>query len=54
MQLKDAQIKDMQVTMPDTFEDKQSYIRKLQELIESEANIERLNTEVIAESNVEF
>ena len=40
--------------MPMQFENKREYIATLQELLETEAEIERLNTEVIAEKNVAF
>ena len=40
--------------MLDTYDNKDDYIRKLQELIDMEAEIDRLNTEVIAESGVSF
>lgn len=40
--------------MPDTYETKEEYIKKLKELIDAESEIDRLNTEVIAEKDVVF
>ena len=40
--------------MPTIFDDKRDYVEKLQELIETEAQINRLSIESIAEKDVEF
>ena len=49
MRQKEAQLKGLQVTMHETYDSKEDYITKLKELIDTEAEIDRLNTEVIAE-----
>ena len=49
MRQKEAQMKGLQVTMHETYDSKEDYITKLKELIDTEAEIDRLNTEVIAE-----
>ena len=54
MKLKENLIRELQVTMPVRFDNKRDYIAKLQELLETESEIERLNTEVIAEQGVAF
>ena len=54
MRNKEQHIRDMQVAIPIVFDSKQDYIRKLLELIETEAEIDRLNTEVVAEAGVSF
>ena len=48
------QIKNLQVTMPVTFDTKEEYILKLKELIDAETAIDQLRTEVIAEKDIEF
>ena len=40
--------------MADTYASKEEYIVKLKEIIDAESKIDRLNTEVIAESNIEY
>jgi len=40
--------------MPLTFETKEFYLFKLEEFLEKESEIERLNLETIAESNVAY
>ena len=54
MSQKESKIKDLKVTMPTIFDDKRDYVEKLQELIETEAQINRLSIESIAEKDVEF
>ena len=40
--------------MPLTFSSKKVYLEKLEELLDGEAEIERLSTETVAEEGVEF
>ena len=54
MRQTEQHIKGLQVTMPDTYDTKEEYVEKLKELIDAETEIDRLNTEVIAEKDVTF
>lgn len=42
------------MTMPRIFDDKQAYVDKLEQLIETESEINRLSMESIAENDVSF
>ena len=51
---KKNQLGDIVVTMPVHFASRDDYMKKLVELLAVEAECERLNTEMIAASNVSF
>ncbi len=51
---KESIINDINVDMPLTFDSKQEYLLKLQEMLEKESLIDRLNVEIIAEKDVQF
>ena len=51
---KEQLINAISIDIQDTFETKQEYVQKLKELVETEAEIDKLNTEVIAEKNIQY
>ena len=53
-QQKEAIVNDVKIDMPTIFDSKQEYLDKLEEMLEKEAVIARLNVETIAEAGVEF
>ena len=54
MQEKEQKLKDIEVNIPERFECKLDYMRKLLELLRAEAEVEKLNTEVIAEEAIKY